>query len=130
MLQKPALPFITAILLVFSSSTIGFGQEEKFEKNLQGLLEKYEAVGLAVATVKDGRLIYSHSLGQKDLSAHIPLSQDHLFRIASISKSFTATAIMQMVEAGKVTLEDDVSDLMGFKVRNPRFPETPITLKM
>ena len=52
------------------------------------------------------------------------------FRIASISKSFSATSIMQLVEAKKLSLDDDVSKLVGFKVRNPRFPKTVITLRM
>src|SRR5690606_30777814 len=41
-----------------------------------------------------------------------------------------ATSIMQLVEAGKLSLEDDFSDLVGFKIRNPKYPETVITLRM
>lgn len=53
-----------------------------------------------------------------------------MFRIASISKSFSATAIMQLAEEKKVALDDDVSKLIGFTVRNPKFPSTVITLRM
>ncbi len=80
--------------------------------------------------IKDGKIIYHKSLGYKDLENSIPLADGDLFRIASISKSFTATAIMQLVEKGKIELEGDVSDYIGFKVRNPNFPDTKITIKM
>lgn len=93
-------------------------------------MQENEAVGLAVAVVKGDKIIYNHSFGWKDRENKVPLAEDDIFRIASISKSFSVVAIMQLIEAGKMTLDDDVSDLVGFKVRNPRFPETPITLRM
>src|SRR5699024_9403802 len=80
--------------------------------------------------VKDGEIIYSNAFGKKSLENDTPLRTDDLFRIASISKSFSATAVMQLVESGEVSLEDDVSNLIGFKVRNPHYPETVITLRM
>lgn len=107
-----------------------FGQSPTFENNLKDITDKYDAVGLAVVVVKDGKPIFSKSVGYKDLETKAPLTNDNLFRIASISKSFSATAIMQLVEQGKVSLSDDFSDLVGFKVRNPKFPDTKITLEM
>jgi CubicO group peptidase (beta-lactamase class C family) len=80
--------------------------------------------------VKNGKPVYEKAFGYKDLETKEPLTTDNLFRIASISKSFSSTAIMQLVEAGKVSLDDDISDLIGFKVRNPKFPNTKITLEM
>ncbi|SFC10219.1 Acyl-homoserine lactone (AHL) acylase PvdQ [Parapedobacter composti] len=97
---------------------------------LQAIMHQYQAVGLAVAVVKDGNIIYNQSFGWKDADKRLPLSNDDVFRIASISKSFSATAIMQLVEAGKLTLDDDVSELIGFTVRNPRYPDAVITLRM
>src|SRR5690625_5901070 len=66
----------------------------------------------------------------KDLEEKIPMTDESLFRIASISKSFTATALMQLVEQKKLSLQDDVSDLIGFEIRNPRYPNKVITLEM
>ena len=51
-------------------------------------------------------------------------------RIASISKSFTATSLLQFVDQGVISLDDDISDLIGFTIRNPHHPDTPITLRM
>ncbi|TKC56157.1 beta-lactamase family protein [Pedobacter hiemivivus] len=100
------------------------------EVEIQDIMKKFDAIGVSVAVVKKGALIYTHSFGLKDVESNIPLTNDNIFRIASISKSFSATAIMQLVEAGKLSLDDDFSSLMGFKIRNPKFPETVITLKM
>ena len=104
--------------------------QQDIEAGLQAIADEYRAVGLAVVVIKDDKPIYSKALGYKDLERKEPLATDNLFRIASISKSFTATAIMQLVEQGKLSLGDDMSKLMGFTVRNPKFPDTPITLRM
>lgn len=100
------------------------------EEDLQAIMDRYEAIGMSVAVVKDNKLIYNESFGLKDTASRTPLQNDDIFRIASISKSFTATSIMQLVEAGKLSLDDDVSDLVGFRIRNPTFPDTVITLRM
>jgi D-alanyl-D-alanine carboxypeptidase len=58
------------------------------------------------------------------------LTAKHLMRVASISKLVTALGAMRLVERGKLSLEADVSKQLGFKLRNPNFPNTPITLAM
>lgn len=118
------------LLLLLLFHQIGFSQPPNAEQRLQKLMQTTPVVGLSVAVVKDGRLIYTHAFGLKDQASGQPLQTTDLFRIASISKSFSATSIMQLVQKKKLHLSDDVSRLMGFKVRNPRFPETVITLKM
>lgn len=100
------------------------------ESALEALSSRYEAVGLSVAVVKNGKRVYTGAVGKKDLEKDEPLATASVFRIASISKSFSATAVLQLLEAGKLKLDDDVSELIGFKVRNPAYPETVITLKM
>lgn len=58
-----------------------------------------------------------------------PVTIDDPARVASISKLVAAIAVMRLVEAGKLDLDRDVSDYLGWKVRNPAFPELPITLR-
>jgi CubicO group peptidase (beta-lactamase class C family) len=117
-------------LFLLLASTFSFAQKEKAEAEIQEIIKKYDVVGLSVAVVKKGELIYSNSFGLKDIESNTPLSNTDIFRIASISKSFSATSIMQLVEAKKLSLDDDFSKLVGFKVRNPKYPEKIITLKM
>lgn len=103
---------------------------EQLASEIAAIMADYQAVGAAVAVVKDDNIVYSRSFGWKDSATREPLEPTDLFRIASISKSFTATGILQLVEAGKLSLKDDVGDLIGFRVRNPNFPDSVITLEM
>ena len=120
---------IAAFVLLFASSCSTFPTEQT-DQAIQAVLEEFQAVGISAAVVKDGEIVYNKSFGYKDLESKTPLANDNLMRIASISKSFTATSLMQLVEQGLISLDDDISDLIGFTIRNPHFPDTPITLKM
>ncbi|MCC6288921.1 MAG: beta-lactamase family protein [Chitinophagaceae bacterium] len=111
-------------------SSIVFGQQEKILSRIDSVIKKYDMIGVSVAVVKKGEIIYTHSFGLKNVETQTPLEDSDIFRIASISKSFSATSIMQLVEAKKLLLNDDVSNLVGFTVRNPTFPDKVITLKM
>ncbi len=117
-------------LLIGTLKSYGQLNQAKAESEIKAVMEKYSMTGLAVAVVKNDDIIYTHAFGLKDVASRSPLTNQSLFRIASISKSFSATAIMQLVEAGKLSLNDDFGKLVGFKVRNPKYPETVITLKM
>ena len=119
---------IAASVMLFSACAPT--PEQKTDKAINAVLDEFKAVGIAAAVVKDGEIVYNKSFGYKDLENKTPLCNDDVMRIASISKSFTATSLMQLVEKGLISLDDDVSNLIGFKVRNPRFPDTPITLRM
>lgn len=118
----------TALVLIFSFPCLA--QNVDAASDLKQIMQKHNVVGLSVAVVKDGRIIYTKALGSKDLASNTPLKENDLFRIASISKSFSATAMMQLIDAKKVSLDDDFSKLVGFKIRNPRYPDKVITLRM
>lgn len=107
-----------------------YSQPAKAETEIKEMMKELDVVGLSVAVVKKGKIIYNNSFGLKDIATNTPLTNNDIFRIASISKSFSATSIMQLVEAGKLSLDDDFSKLVGFTVRNPKFPQTIITLRM
>jgi len=105
-------------------------KEKAFEKEMDAFRDRAENVGLAVAVVKDNKIIYTHGFGVTDLQTQAPVTDNTLFRIASISKSFSAASMLQLIEAGKVSLDADVSTLAGFPIRNPKYPDTVITLEM
>lgn len=115
---------LSAWMASFPASAHGIGE------TLASLMAEHDTVGLAVVVVRDNAVVYRSSLGWKDLEARTPLAVDDVFRIASISKSFVATSILQLVEQGRLSLDDDAGGLLGFAVRNPRFPDTPVTLRM
>lgn len=64
-------------------------------------------VGAQVAVRQDGEVLFNHAVGYADLENGTPLTVDHLFRIASHSKTFTGVACMQLVEQGRLRLDDE-----------------------
>ena len=120
---------IATAVLLFASSCSTFPTEQT-DQAIQAVLEEFKAVGVSAAVVKDGKIVYNKSFGYKDWENKIPLANDDVMRIASISKSFTATSLLQFVDQGVISLDDDISELIGFTIRNPHHPDTPITLRM
>ena len=77
--------------------------------------------GLAVAIVKDGEILFRDGFGVRSLELEQPVTPDSIFHMASLSKPFVATAIMQLVEAGKLALDDAVvSHLKYFRMADKR----------
>jgi CubicO group peptidase (beta-lactamase class C family) len=84
--------------------------------------------GFEACIVMDSTQIWSNSYGLADIKHNVPMSRDGIMNIGSISKTFTATAAMQLWEKGLLDLDVDVSEYLGFKVRNPKYPDKPITI--
>lgn len=125
-MMRKSLSLLLSMLLVVQL----FGQPHHPTPLIDSIMKTKPVVGLSVAVVKHNRIIYTQSFGYKNLERSIPLTNDGMFRIASISKSFSATAIMQLQEQGKLSIDQDVSELIGFPVRNPRYPDSIITLRL
>ncbi len=126
--MKKKIIYLFSILILLSVKTIA--QVENIAPAIQQIFKEEKVVGLSVAVVKNNKIIYANSFGSSNIETGAPLINNNIFRIASISKSFSASSIMQLVEAGKLDLNEDVSKLVGFKIRNPKYPETVITLKL
>ncbi|MFZ9695641.1 MAG: serine hydrolase domain-containing protein, partial [Chitinophagaceae bacterium] len=109
---------------------IANAQPERADSAIASIMNEFSVTGISLAVVKNHKIIYNQSFGYQNISESKPLANNHLFRIASISKSFSATAIMQLVEQRKISLDDDVSNLIGFRVRHPKFPDKIITLRL
>ena len=89
-----------------------------------------QVVGLGVIVFKDGREVYNFFGGRRHINPDKKMTRKTLLRAASLSKMFTIFSILQLVERGKINLEDDVSDYLDFDLRNPNFPNMPITIEM
>src|SRR4030095_11161437 len=90
-------------------------------------LRDHHIAGATVSVVRDGALFFAKGYGSAGVKKQRPVSADStMFRIGSISKLFTWTAVMQLVEQGEVDLNNDVNKKLHFKIP-ATFPE-PITL--
>jgi CubicO group peptidase (beta-lactamase class C family) len=91
-------------------------------------LERENVAGAVIAVVKDGHVIFAKGYGYSDMEKRKPVTPDAtLFRPGSISKLFTWTSVMQLVEQGKLDLDKDVSQYLDFPIP-PAFGK-PITLR-
>src|SRR5437762_986537 len=91
-------------------------------------LRNRNIAGAVVSVVKDGQVLFQKGYGYADVEAKKPVLPDQtLFRPGSISKLFTATAVMQLVEQGKLDLDRDVTDYLDFTIPET-YPE-PVTLR-
>ncbi|WP_229425348.1 serine hydrolase [Massilia sp. Se16.2.3] len=92
-----------------------------------------ELASLSVLAIRAGKPVYARAFGRRRIGgpgeADAPATPDTLYRIASVSKMMTTLGLMRLVEAGKVKLDEDVSQALGFSLRNPHFPDRPITLR-
>ncbi|MFL6859086.1 MAG: serine hydrolase domain-containing protein [Allosphingosinicella sp.] len=84
----------------------------------------------AWATFDARGILRSGASGLADRATGRPLTIRDPARIASITKLHVALGVMRLVEAGKLDLDRDVSDYLGWKLRNPAFPDRPITLRL
>jgi CubicO group peptidase (beta-lactamase class C family) len=106
--------------------------KQDFEAFLDALipsqLQNRNIAGAVVSVVRDGQILFQKGYGFADFEAKKPILPDQtLFRPGSISKLFTATAVMQLVEQGKLDLDRDVSEYLDFAIPQT-YPE-PVTLR-
>ena len=102
----------------------------ELRERLHQVVDKHELMGMAVLLLSDGEVLWQSNYGLANRATNKPVDKNTLFRVASISKTVTATAVMQLVEAGKLDLEEDVSTYLGWELKHPQYPKTPITLRL
>jgi CubicO group peptidase (beta-lactamase class C family) len=91
-------------------------------------LERNDIAGAEVAIVKDGQVLTLRGFGYSDVAAHKPVDPAvDMFRPGSVSKLFTWTAVMQLVEEGKIDLDVDVNRYLDFSI--PAYDGKPITMR-
>ncbi len=129
--MKRVIP-TTAVLicsLVFVLPGALDGQQLKLpaESDIDELFAQFEAgPGCALGVIQDGELIYSRGYGYANLDYDIPIRPSTIFDIGSTSKQFTAAAIVLLAQRGKLSLDQDVRDII------PELPEydEPVTIRM
>ncbi|MCL2738139.1 MAG: beta-lactamase family protein [Bacteroidales bacterium] len=127
--MKTCTPYVlmaAALLMAACGPTL----EQQADEAMNKIIKELNAVGLSVAVVKNNKMVYTGAFGTKNIAEESQIDTDDLFRIASISKSFTATAIMQLYEQGKFDLDDDAGLALSLPLRHPDYPHIPITYRM
>jgi serine beta-lactamase-like protein LACTB, mitochondrial len=107
------------------SNGLSADKRAQVEKAASSFMATNSVPGISVAVVQDGALVWSRGFGMADLENSVPATSSTLFRLGSISKPITATAILQLSERGKLDLDVEVQKYC------PAFPkkEWPITTR-
>ena len=120
---------LTIILLIPKIYSIL--SNEEINKRIQKIINNENAplIGGSLAVIKNNTTLYCDSIGISRLKNESS-NKDIKYRTASISKLFTAIAIWQLDEQGKLNVSEDVSKYLNFQLKNPKFNNITITIKM
>jgi CubicO group peptidase (beta-lactamase class C family) len=101
--------------------------EAKLQPFVQHVVASFGVAGLAIGIVKSGELVYTQGFGLRNLGTQEPVTPHSLFHLASVSKPFVATAIVQLVEQGKMALDAPiVTYLPYFRLKDPRYKDITV----
>ncbi|HUM47845.1 MAG TPA: serine hydrolase [Chitinophagales bacterium] len=103
---------------------------QSLDQELADIVNSYQLMGMSVVKVCEGEIDFSKGYGLADFDDGVPVSDSTLYRIASISKSVTATALMLLYDQGLFGLDDDINAYLGYSIRNWHYPNDPITFRM
>jgi CubicO group peptidase (beta-lactamase class C family) len=132
----PILRRIAVTILIVAALPLAAQRREITSADVEAFLDgvmpqqlaREDIAGAVVAVVKDGRVLFAKGYGYSDVASKKPVSPENtLFRPGSISKLFTWTSVMQLVEQGKLDLDADVNKYLDFNV--PATLGKPLTLR-
>lgn len=90
---------------------------------------EHPLMAAAIGVMRNREITFAETIGKKQFGGN-DANGDTKFRIASISKLVTAVGVWQLIEQGLINPNADVSQYLGFELKNPHFPDTPITVRM
>lgn len=106
------------LIFFFLLPSFTFAQTDSTDIIVKQLMEKQKIVGLSLAVVKNGKAIVNKGYGQANVELNVPVNSETVIRLGSVSKQFFTTAIMKLMEEGKLGIEDPVHKF---------FPDAPKT---
>lgn len=102
----------------------------QMQQAVESIADEYGLMGLSVVAVCNGKIAGGWYTGLRDNDRNLPVNENTKYRIASISKFVMTTAMMKLVDQHKLDLDEDASAYLGFRLRNPGHPDTPVTVRM
>ena len=120
--------FVFLLLALFVRRAQAQPKYDSIDSSIRNFMAEKKIPGFVACIVKDNAILWSNNYGQADIKNNVPMSLDAIMNIGSISKTFTATAAMQLWEKGLLDLNADINKYVDFKIRNPKYPDIPITI--
>lgn len=113
----------TYFIVNYIGSANNGSAEKSFDSKIQELMAEYEIPSLAAGIVINDSLVWANGFGNQS-------GLDTVYMIGSITKTFTATAILQLNENNLLNLDNDINDYIPFNISHPTYPSIPITTRM
>ena len=107
-----------------------YRDESELLEFIESTMETHLIPGLSISIIKNNDIVWEKQLGYANIINNIPVDENTMFILSSISKTVTATALLQLFEEGLFNLDDDIDNYLPFNVNHPDYPLTPITFKM
>lgn len=124
------LGLVIVAILIYASTQIDFSNPKDLNSYLENKFKKSDISGMAVTLIKDDSVSFFKGYGYADVDAKREITEDTVFQIASISKTVTGTAVIQLYENGRIDLDEDINKYLPINVSNPNHPNKPITPRM
>lgn len=100
------------------------------ENSIDSLLSIGDIVSLSSCIIKGDKIIWSKAMGMADMKKKIPVNINTIYMLGSLSKTMTGATLMHLYDQGAFKLDDDINNFIPFKIRNPRYPDLPISIRM
>jgi CubicO group peptidase (beta-lactamase class C family) len=107
-----------------------FNRKTDLDAFIASFIEENNLAGLSACLIKNNVVVWQRGFGWANIEDKIAVTPDTLFMLASVSKTVTGAALLCVFDQGKFKLDDDIGGYIPFRVRNPNFPDIPITFRM
>ena len=127
--SKIYLLLFSHVLFILCSCDVQVTQYNTDEE-IEHLMREHDLPSISACVIKDNTVVWQCAYGYSNRENQIKATHETIYHIGSISKVFIATAFMQLEESGIVDINQDINEYLPIEIRNPNFPNNPITAKM
>lgn len=119
-----------ACLLLALLPVVAAAGAQTLNEQVDRIFRDAKTVGGAFLVAQEGEIVYERYYGEQQKTTHVPVTEKSYFRCASVTKLVTGIGLMRMMDDGLLDPDEDISVYLGYEAGNPRYPDTPITLRM
>jgi len=125
-----AINTIIFFMMIWSKPLIAQVNQDSIHNTLAAFKNDLDLVSVSVVMVKDDKIVWKGAVGQSNIERNKNITTRQIQTLGSVSKLFTGATLLKLYEEGLLNLDDDVDKYLPFSVRNPKFPQIPITIRM
>lgn len=121
---------LVVVALALASNCEKEISEHDIDSGIHKVMVEMDLPSISACVIKGDSVVWQQYYGYANREQQLMAKDETIYHIASISKLFIATAVMQLVEQDKFDIDEDINNYLPVSIRNPNFPEVPITSRM